>query len=74
MTAVEVGVSGLEAEHAETSLAMAEQALLPKLREAPEAVVLANGFSCRQQIREGSGHRPVHWRRRCGRRWRECGP
>jgi glycerol-3-phosphate dehydrogenase subunit C len=54
------GSFGLEAEHAETSLAMAELALLPKLREHPDAAVIGNGFSCRHQIREGSGHPPKH--------------
>lgn len=54
------GNFGLEAEHAATSLAMAELALLPKLRQHPDAAVVGNGFSCRHQIREASGHRPVH--------------
>lgn len=54
------GSFGLEAEHAEQAQAMAEQALLPALRAAPAAPVLANGFACRQQIREGSGREPVH--------------
>jgi hypothetical protein len=54
------GSFGLEAEHADTSLAMAELALLPKLREHPDAPVIGNGFSCRHQIQEGSGHRPKH--------------
>lgn len=54
------GSFGLEAEHAATSLAMAELALLPKLREHPDAAVIGNGFSCRHQIREGSGHQPKH--------------
>ncbi|MGZ8217305.1 (Fe-S)-binding protein [Methylomagnum sp.] len=55
------GSFGLEAEHAATSLAMAELALLPKLREHPAAAaVIGNGFSCRHQIREGSGHQPKH--------------
>lgn len=54
------GSFGLEAEHAATAEAMAELALLPKLRERPEAVVIGNGFSCRQQIRELSGQRVAH--------------
>ena len=52
------GTFGLEAEHAELSRAMAEDALLPSLRAAPEAELVANGFSCRRQIR-GLGHREV---------------
>lgn len=55
------GHFGMEAEHAELSLAMAEQDLLPALRAAPrDAPILANGFSCRHQIREGSGRQPAH--------------
>lgn len=55
------GHFGLEAEHAEISLAMAEQELLPALRAAPEdAPVLANGFSCRHQIAEGCGRDAMH--------------
>ncbi len=55
------GHFGLEAEHADISLRMAELDLLPALRAAPaDSPVLANGFSCRHQIREGSGRAPVH--------------
>ncbi len=55
------GHFGLEAEHAEIAMAMAEQDLLPALRAAPaEAPVLANGFSCRQQIGDGCERSAVH--------------
>lgn len=54
------GSFGLEAEHAELSQRMAEQALLPALRERPEARVLANGFSCRHQIDEGLERGAMH--------------
>jgi Fe-S oxidoreductase len=54
------GSFGLEAEHAELSMRMAEQDLLPALRAAPEAMVLANGFSCRHQIRDGAGRSARH--------------
>jgi Fe-S oxidoreductase len=50
------GTFGLEREHAEMSVAMAEHALWPALDEAPEAPIVANGFSCRQQI-EANGNR-----------------
>ena len=47
------GNFGFERGHRDVSVACAEQVLLPRLREAPpEAVVLADGFSCRTQIRE----------------------
>ncbi len=54
------GSFGHEAEHAEMSRAMAEQALLPALRAEPDAAVMANGFSCRGQIRNHTDHRPRH--------------
>lgn len=45
------GNFGFEAGHYEISAACAEEALLPALRAAPDdAVVLADGFSCRTQI------------------------
>lgn len=55
------GSFGLEAEHAEISMQMAELELLPALRAAPQdASVIACGFSCRHQIREGASRSPVH--------------
>jgi Fe-S oxidoreductase len=54
------GSFGLETEHAAISMQMAEIDLLPALRAAPEAAILANGFSCRHQIREGVDRQPVH--------------
>lgn len=54
------GSFGLEAEHAGISMQMAELDLLPALRAAPDALILANGFSCRHQIREGVSRQPMH--------------
>ena len=54
------GTFGLEAEHVALSKDMAEQGLLPTLRENPAATVVANGFSCRQQIRNHASHQPQH--------------
>ncbi len=57
------GNFGFERGHLAVSEACAEQALLPRLRaEAPETVVLADGFSCRTQIHEldSGGHEGVH--------------
>jgi len=48
------GNFGFEDGHYDISMACAERVLLPRLREAPEdAVVLADGFSCRTQIQHG---------------------
>ena len=54
------GSFGLEHEHADLSLQMAEQSLFPRLRERPQARVIANGFSCQNQIREGLDRPSIH--------------
>jgi Fe-S oxidoreductase len=54
------GSFGLEAEHAAISMQMAELDLLPALRAAPDAAILANGFSCRHQISEGADRQARH--------------
>lgn len=47
--------------HYDVSMACAERVLLPAIREAPpEAVLLADGFSCREQIRQATGRRALH--------------
>lgn len=52
------GNFGAEAGHEQISRAVAELDLLPALRAiAPEALVLADGFSCRTQIAFLDGHR-----------------
>ena len=55
------GAFGYGAETYEVSMKMAELSLLPRLRQAPEDVlVVADGTSCRQQIRHGSGRSASH--------------
>jgi FAD/FMN-containing dehydrogenase/Fe-S oxidoreductase len=56
------GTFGYEVEHAELSRRIAGQRLLPLLEQIfpQESVVVANGFSCRHQIGDLSGHRAVH--------------
>jgi Fe-S oxidoreductase len=54
------GSFGLEQEHSEISQAMAELALWPALEKAPETRVVANGFSCRQQIYENDQRQSMH--------------
>jgi len=54
------GSFGIEKEHTAMAMQMAEQSLLPTLRDNPDAAVVANGFSCQHQIREGCIHQPVH--------------
>ncbi|EFG75905.1 FAD linked oxidase, C-terminal domain protein [Mycobacterium parascrofulaceum ATCC BAA-614] len=56
------GNFGFEKGHYDVSVACAEDKLLPALRDADaDALVLADGFSCRTQIRELAGdRRPMH--------------
>jgi len=54
------GSFGYEAEHAEVSMRMAETTLLPAIRNAPQAALVADGTSCRHQILDGTGRRPLH--------------
>jgi len=55
------GAFGYEAEHFDVSVKMAEASLLPKVRAAPPStVIVADGVSCRHQIRDGTGRRAVH--------------
>lgn len=54
------GSFGYEQEHLQLSEAMAAEALLPALRENPDAELIANGFSCRQQIHHLTGRQAKH--------------
>jgi FAD/FMN-containing dehydrogenase/Fe-S oxidoreductase len=54
------GSFGYEASHYALSMRMAEGALLPAVRQHPEAVVVADGTSCRQQIWHGAGREALH--------------
>jgi Fe-S oxidoreductase len=55
------GSFGYEAEHYETSVAMAELSLLPAVRKAAaDALIVADGTSCRHQIADGTDRQAVH--------------
>ena len=55
------GSFGYEREHYEISQQVGEHRLLPAVRaQAPDAVVVAAGFSCRHQIRHFTGVEAVH--------------
>jgi hypothetical protein len=55
------GAFGMEAEHYEASMQMAELALLPQIRAAAQNTLLvANGTSCRHQIRDGANKNALH--------------
>jgi FAD/FMN-containing dehydrogenase/Fe-S oxidoreductase len=55
------GSFGYQADTIDVSLAMGELSLLPAVRKAPDdALIVADGTSCRQQIRDGAGREAVH--------------
>ncbi len=55
------GAFGYEAEHFEVSMKMAELSLLPAVRKAaPDALIVADGTSCRHQIADGAGRSALH--------------
>lgn len=54
------GNFGVELGHHDVSVAVAEQQLLPALDAAPDAVVLADGFSCRTQVADLRGRPALH--------------
>jgi Fe-S oxidoreductase len=54
------GAFGYEAAHHDVSMQMAEAALLPAVRAAPEAIIVADGTSCRHQIADGAQREALH--------------
>ncbi len=55
------GAFGYGADTIDVSLAMGELSLLPAVRKAPDdAIIVADGTSCRHQIHDGTGRDAVH--------------
>jgi len=55
------GAFGYEAAHYDVSMKMAELSLLPRVRKAgADDLIVADGTSCRHQIKDGSGRSAVH--------------
>jgi Fe-S oxidoreductase len=55
------GSFGFERTKYEVSLTAAERVMLPAIRAAaPETIILANGFSCREQIEQLTGRPTTH--------------
>jgi Fe-S oxidoreductase len=48
------GSFGYQTDHYAISMQMAEAKLLPAIRKQPEAIIVADGTSCRHQIRDGT--------------------
>jgi len=55
------GSFGYEKEHYNFSVKIAEQQLIPSLKNIPpNTTIIANGFSCRHQIQHLTPHKPLH--------------
>jgi len=54
------GSFGYEVEHIEASKQMAELSLLPSIRKNPNAIIVADGTSCRHQIWDGTKSNATH--------------
>jgi Fe-S oxidoreductase len=54
------GGFGFLKESYEVSMKAGERVLLPAVRAAGDALVIADGFSCREQIRQATGHNALH--------------
>jgi len=55
------GSFGFEADHFDVSMKVGELVLLPAVRNAArDTVIVADGFSCREQIAQATGRRALH--------------
>ena len=55
------GAFGFERAHYDISIKCGERVLLPAVRNAtPETLIVADGFSCREQIAQTTGRRAMH--------------
>ncbi|MBC7710263.1 MAG: FAD-binding protein [Rhizobacter sp.] len=54
------GAFGYDAKHFDVSMQMAELSLLPAIRNAADAIIVADGTSCRHQIRDGAAREAKH--------------
>jgi FAD/FMN-containing dehydrogenase/Fe-S oxidoreductase len=55
------GPFGFEKEKFAVSQAVGERVLLPAVRSAsPETLIISDGFSCREQIEQATGRKPMH--------------
>jgi FAD/FMN-containing dehydrogenase/Fe-S oxidoreductase len=55
------GAFGFEAAHYDVSIKAGERVLLPKVRNAdPRTIVIADGFSCREQVAQTTNRQALH--------------
>jgi Fe-S oxidoreductase len=56
------GAFGFEEKHYDLSMKVGERVLLPMVREASaETLIIADGFSCREQIEQSTGRGTLHF-------------
>ena len=55
------GAFGFERKHYEISMRVGERVLLPRVRDASDdTLIIADGFSCREQIAQATGRKALH--------------
>jgi Fe-S oxidoreductase len=55
------GAFGFERKHYDISMRIGERVLLPRVRESSsDTLIIADGFSCREQIEQATGRRALH--------------
>jgi FAD/FMN-containing dehydrogenase/Fe-S oxidoreductase len=65
------GAFGFEEKHYDLSMKIGERVLLPMVREASsDTLIVANGFSCREQIEQGTQRRTLHLAEVIGLAWK----
>jgi FAD/FMN-containing dehydrogenase/Fe-S oxidoreductase len=56
------GAFGFERDHYDISQQIGEHELLPEVRATgADTMIVTSGFSCREQIQQGTGRRPLHF-------------
>jgi Fe-S oxidoreductase len=54
------GSFGFEKEHYDISMAIGQRRLFPAVEKQPDAIIVAPGVSCRQQIEHATGRKALH--------------
>lgn len=66
------GAFGFEKEHYDISMRVGERVILPKVREAArDTIIIADGFSCREQIAQATERQALHIAQVLQMAWRE---
>ena len=55
------GAFGFQREHYDVAMKVGERVILPAVRAArKDTLIIADGFSCREQIAQATGRQPLH--------------